>query len=107
MIFSSLGFIFIFLPVVWLGFTLLKSPRIGGQLTASHYTLAKWFLVASSLFFYAFWRASYLLVLLGSVGVNYLIARKILACQNSVKTAAAATQSINQSINQLSSLKIA
>ncbi len=80
MIFSSYGFIFIFLPIVWIGFHSIKyyahthsSPKI--------FSLAKLFLVLSSLFFYAYWKFLYLPILLGSIAINYLLAKLILSCQ--------------------------
>ena len=76
MLFSSLTFIFIFLPIVWIIFHLLKNATF-----KSHYKSAKIFLIISSLFFYAFWKVAYLPILLSSIIVNYTLARMIL--QNS------------------------
>ncbi len=74
MLFSSYIFIFIFLPIVWLGFHILKS------LSFKHsYTLAKLFLVLSSLYFYAYFKLEYLPILLGSIVINYLFALAILS----------------------------
>lgn len=70
MVFSSYVFIFAFLPVVFLGFYVL---RVFGQ-----NTLAKAFLLLSSLFFYAFWEVQYLAILLCSIIVNYGIATYML-----------------------------
>lgn len=73
MLFSSYIFIFMFLPFVWLGFHFLKS------LSFRHsYTLAKLFLVLSSLFFYAYFKLEYLPILLGSIVINYYFALAIL-----------------------------
>ena len=73
MLFSSFTFIFVFLPIVWVAFHLLKKARF-----KSHYTIAKIFLIASSLFFYAFWKVAYLPILLSSIIVNYTLAKMIL-----------------------------
>lgn len=75
MLFSSYIFIFVFLPIVWFVFHTIKA------LSFSHsYTLAKIFLVLSSLFFYAYWKLSYLPILLSSIALNYCFATWILAC---------------------------
>ena len=76
MLFSSLTFIFVFLPIVWIILHLLKNATF-----KSHYKSAKIFLIISSLFFYAFWKVAYLPILLSSIIVNYTLARMIL--QNS------------------------
>ena len=73
MLFSSFTFIFVFLPIVWVVFHLLKKARF-----KSHYKSAKIFLIFSSLFFYAFWKVAYLPILLSSIIVNYFLARLIL-----------------------------
>ena len=100
MVFSSLLFIFAFLPVVWAGFHLLKSEQFAKicdkfcaqfHLFIKPYTLAKLFLIAASLFFYAFWKVAYLPILLGSIIVNYLLAKAIL--KDSLKS-----NHLNQSI---------
>ncbi len=73
MVFSSLVFIFAFLPVVWAVFHLLKNAKFSG-----HYTAAKVFLIAASLFFYAYFKLEYLPILLGTIIVNFTLARLIL-----------------------------
>lgn len=87
MVFSSLLFIFAFLPVVWVGFHLLKSEQFAKicdkfcakfHLFIKPYTLAKLFLIAASLFFYAFWKLAYLPILLASILVNFYLAKRIL-----------------------------
>lgn len=78
MLFSSYIFIFIFLPIVWLGFHALAA------LSFKHaYTLAKVFLIFSSLFFYAYWNLAYLPILLSSILITYFFATRILSTQNS------------------------
>ena len=86
MLFSSFTFIFIFLPIVWIIFHLLKNARF-----KAHFLYAKIFLIVSSLFFYAFWKVAYLPILLGSIIVNYLLAKAIL--KDSLKS-----NHLNQSI---------
>lgn len=64
MLFNSLQFIFLFLPLALAGYYLLIRA---GQ--------ARWiflFLVAASLVFYAVWNPPYVLLLLASMGGNYL-----------------------------------
>lgn len=73
MLFSSFTFIFVFLPIVWVVFHLLKNAKF-----KSHYKSAKIFLIISSLFFYAFWKVAYLPILLSSIIVNYTLAKLIL-----------------------------
>lgn len=79
MIFSSLTFIFAFLPVVWVVFHLLKNAKF-----KKHYTFAKVFLIVASLFFYAYWKLSYLPILLSSIIVNYCLAQCVLRTSNKV-----------------------
>jgi len=62
MLFNSYNFIFLFLPIVLLGFFLLA--RIG-------HTFAAAWLVAASLFFYGYWNPAYIGLLLGSIVCNY------------------------------------
>lgn len=70
MVFSSFSFILGFLPLMLLGFYCLRYYKQD--------FLAKVFLVFGSLFFYGFWNPSYLPLLLGSIGVNFIIGKKIL-----------------------------
>ncbi len=66
MLFNSYGFIFLFLPIVLLGALLLKDGK-GSKL----------WLLGASLFFYGYWSWWSLLLVIGSVITNYIIARKI------------------------------
>jgi len=70
MLFSSPEFIFVFLPVVFLGYHGLAT-RSGGY-------AARWFLIVASLFFYAWWKPIYLPLMLSSIGVNYGIGRRLI-----------------------------
>lgn len=69
MIFSSYIFIFVFLPIVWIIYHVLRH--------FSAYNASKIFLVLASLFFYAFWKVEYLPILLGSIFINFLISLAI------------------------------
>lgn len=69
MLFSSVPFIFAFLPISLAGFFLL-SRFFGTNVRLS-------WLAGCSLFFYGYWRVDYLPLLLGSIFVNYFIARTI------------------------------
>jgi D-alanyl-lipoteichoic acid acyltransferase DltB (MBOAT superfamily) len=74
MLFSSVEFIFLFLPAALLGFQLLsKIGKSYGQL----------YLILASLFFYAYWRPSDLTVLAASIGVNFFLSRLIVRARES------------------------
>jgi D-alanyl-lipoteichoic acid acyltransferase DltB (MBOAT superfamily) len=62
MLFNSYGFIFLFLPIVLLGF--FRLARF------NHAYAAAW-LAISSLFFYGYWNPAYVGLLLGSIVCNY------------------------------------
>ncbi|MBZ5557731.1 MAG: MBOAT family protein [Acidobacteriia bacterium] len=68
MLFNTLGFIFVFLPVTLAGFFLL------GRV---HQTLARVWLASASLAFYGWWNPTYVVLLAGSIGVNYVMAASI------------------------------
>jgi D-alanyl-lipoteichoic acid acyltransferase DltB (MBOAT superfamily) len=73
MLFNSLPYIFVFLPVVIAGFyTLAMLNKRAAQL----------WLAGASLFFYGFWNPIYLPLLLGSLIVNYLIGSALLRVAN-------------------------
>ncbi|MGD6816380.1 MBOAT family O-acyltransferase [Metabacillus sp. 113a] len=63
MLFNTFEFIFFFLPIVWIGYFLLKKVKL--------VTGAKLWLIAGSLFFYSWWNIAYLPLLLGSLFVNF------------------------------------
>lgn len=65
MLFSSYGFLFLFLPVTLFGFW-----KIGAR---GHHRVAISFLVAASLFFYGWWNPLYLWLILGSIFFNYAV----------------------------------
>src|SRR5512143_2848201 len=69
MLFNSHEFIFLFLPVMLLGFFLLGSRSR---------QLALFWLTAASLFFYAWWRPVNVLIIAPSIAINYVLARALL-----------------------------
>lgn len=69
MLFSSELFIFIFLPAALAGFYLIRR-FIGG-------TGALSWIVFASIAFYAVWNPPYVLLLTGSIGINFLFARQL------------------------------
>jgi len=69
MLFSSTEFVFAFLPAVVLGFFLIAAQ--------GKHQLAILWLIGASLFFYGWWRPEYLVLLVGSISVNYAIGRAL------------------------------
>jgi len=65
MLFNSYVFIFIFLPMVLIGWFSLNKIK--------QYKLAEVFLIGMSLWFYAYFNFSYLFIIVGSCLVNFLI----------------------------------
>ena len=70
MVFSSLEFIYLFLPAALIGFLVLR--QIGWERGII------WWLIAASLAFYAWWSPIHLVLLLASVVANYGLHRLIL-----------------------------
>lgn len=68
MLFSSGTFIFLFLPASLIGYQILS--RFGRP------AMLSW-LAMTSLFFYGYWNPAYLLLLLGSILMNFLFARML------------------------------
>ena len=68
MLFSSWQFIFVFLPIAVAGFFAIP---------ARAQVARKWWLLATSLFFYGWWKVEYIPLLLFSIGFNYAIAEGI------------------------------
>ena len=64
MLFNSYIFVLLFLPVCLFGYFGLNHRK--------HYTLAQMFLLAMSLWFYAYFNVSYLWIILSSIVINYL-----------------------------------
>ncbi|MFA5923766.1 MAG: MBOAT family O-acyltransferase [Methylococcaceae bacterium] len=65
MIFSSPGFILLFLPIAFFGYFYLNRIRL--------VLAGKAWLVAISLFFYAYWNIAYLPLLLASIAFNFAV----------------------------------
>lgn len=78
MLFSSYQFIFIYLPIVFLGFFWIAK---------SSYRLAALWLAAASVFFYGFWNPKFILLLLSSIFFNYGIGYAIGHAQGARKNA--------------------
>lgn len=70
MVFSSLEFIYLFLPPVLLVFFVLRHFK--------QETAIVWWLIAASLAFYAYWSPIHLVLLIASVGINYGLHKAIL-----------------------------
>ncbi len=67
MLFNSDIFLFVFLPITFVGFLVLRK--------SNHTTPLILWLIAASLFFYSWWNPKYLLLILSSITVNYVIGR--------------------------------
>lgn len=65
MLFNSIDFLFIFLPIVFIGYFLCNKFKL--------YTLGKLWLALASLFFYAYYNIQYLSIIISSVVFNYSI----------------------------------
>ena len=63
MLFNSVEFLLIFLPLVLAGFYIILKYNSN---------LTQWFLIFASMAFYSYWDIRYLPLLAGSIGVNYL-----------------------------------
>src|ERR1700722_18007486 len=68
MLFNSPEFLFCYLPIVLLGYALLG--KFGRTVVVS-------WLAGASLAFYAYWRPEFVLLLAGSIAVNYVASRVI------------------------------
>ncbi len=66
MVFSSYPFLLLFLPIVLVGYYLLSHVK--------NDTYQRLFIILASLFFYGYQNVKYLLLILASIAVNYLIA---------------------------------
>ena len=79
MLFNSYAFIFVYLPIVFLGYFCLL-PRLGGGVRAG----AAWLSMAS-LAFYGYWDVRYVPLLLGSICFNFLVGHSIEQMRDSRK----------------------
>lgn len=74
MLFNSYIFVFLFLPMSLIGyFTLNKFKK---------YSLAKIFLIGMSFWFYGYFNPWYLIIMLASIIVNYVLSNKMLKTEN-------------------------
>ncbi len=74
MLFNSYIFIFVFLPIVLIGWYTLNKFKL--------YEPAKYFLAGMSLWFYGYFNYSYLLIIISSIVVNYLLSFIISKMEN-------------------------
>lgn len=79
MLFNSITFIFVFLPIVLVGYFFLGKANIG--------RLSLAFLIIASLVFYAWWNPPYLILLLFSMVFNFYISNRILALKSDSNSA--------------------
>ena len=70
MLFNSYTYILLFLPAALLGYYLLARRSD---------SLSKIWLVIASLFFYAYWLPTYLVLIVGSIVVNYILSTNIIS----------------------------
>lgn len=70
MLFNSFEFLFCFLPIAFAGYFLLNRIK--------KYQWANFFLMAMSLYFYGYYKISYLWIILCSILLNYIIHRTLL-----------------------------
>jgi alginate O-acetyltransferase complex protein AlgI len=78
MLFNSYPFIFLFLPITFIGFFIIAR---------SSYRLAALWLALASLFFYGMWNPQFVLLLLLSLGFNYGMGYAIGHAQSNVQSA--------------------
>lgn len=69
MLFNSYIFIFIFFPLTLIGYYLLNYLKF--------FKMANLFLIGMSLWFYGYYNYSYLIIICGSILINYFISKKI------------------------------
>ena len=77
MLFNSYEFIFLFLPITLIVYFTLN--RFG------KYKLAKGWLVIASLYFYSYFHKSYLILIMSSIGVNYLVGNRLSDSKNIIE----------------------
>jgi len=65
MIFSSLQFVFLYLPICFLVYFFLAKNKL--------FVGSKMWLVAASLFFYGYWKVDYLVIILASLFLNFAL----------------------------------
>lgn len=70
MLFNSFIFVLLFLPVAVTGYFILNAHK--------RYTLAKWFIICMSLWFYGYYEWKYLVFIVADIFANYLIYRLLI-----------------------------
>lgn len=73
MLFNSFAFIFVFLPLTWV--SAMAAHRLAGM------RLKQATICVASLIFYGMWDVRYVPILLGSIGINFWLGRRILQAQ--------------------------
>ncbi|MDE5825476.1 MAG: MBOAT family protein, partial [Lachnospiraceae bacterium] len=74
MVFSSCIFLFFFLPIIYLLYCICPNIKVKNAV-----------LILASLFFYAFGEPVYILLMIGSILINYVLARLIASRQQGAK----------------------
>ena len=74
MLFNSYIFVFLFLPLSLAGYFGLNKFRL--------YSLAKIFLIGMSFWFYGYFNPWYLVIMVGSIVVNYVLSYTMLTCKS-------------------------
>lgn len=67
MLFNSYIFVFVFLPITLIGYFVLNQKK--------QYTVALLFLFAMSMWFYGYFNYVYLLIMVASIGINYILTK--------------------------------
>lgn len=78
MLFNSYIFILLFLPLCIIGYFVLNKIDSHISKVNNNHTLANIFLLSMSLWFYGYFNVSYLLIIIGSIVINYLSSRVII-----------------------------
>lgn len=69
MLFNSIEYIFVFVPIVFSGYFFLNKRK--------YTTLSRWWLLCASLFFYGWWNISYIPLIIISVVFNFIITQEM------------------------------
>lgn len=77
MVFSSYEMIFLFLPIVLIGYFALSKIE--------QPVFQKLFLVGASMFFYAYFNPAYLIIILSSIIINYLLSKVIVHLDEKIR----------------------
>lgn len=77
MLFNSYIFVFLFFPVTLIGYYLLNYQKL--------FKTANFFLIGMSLWFYGYYNPSYLIIICGSIFINYIISKRMEVLENNNK----------------------